>query len=340
LIVMKLARRWPLAATLVCGTVLLADPRSVAHAGHLGATALPVACGTKIVVTPANNGQTLTIDLSDPILSTVCGKFGLEIVNSGSGAADRSFAVDCQTNQTKPITGGASGTGILLQGANLAVFGCYVSGFGKGIVVNGDGGDVEDSQVQDAAGDGFAVKSTRTILNPNLIGTTITGSLAFHNGGWGFNLQASAISGGTGSVFNNIADGNTLGGFNVKGDGNALSGSEAFNNGGPGFNIVSKSCCSGSFGQSFDTAVASLNAGPGIIYVGRDDGSDCVGGTGATCTGGNFFPAGFDSTPGGITGADNGGSCPAASLPFLAADKVCPVVLGKPCTQAALDRCP
>lgn len=336
---MKLHRRPQLATLLLATISLIAAPWSIAHAGRLGATAMSIACGTKITVTDANDGDTLTIDPSDPILSGACGNDGLVVVNSGSNAINRSFSIDCQTNQATPISGGKSGTGILLLGPNLAVFNCYVQGFGAGIVAHGDDADIEDSQVQNAAGDGFVVKDGLSILNQNLYGTTITGDIAIDNGGWGFDLKGNAISGGTGSVFNNIADGNVLGGFSVKGDGNALSGSEAYNNGGPGFDIVSNSCCSGSFGQSFDTAVASLNRGPGIIYVGRDDGSNCVGSNSPTCAGGVFFPAGFDTTPGGITGADNG-SCPAGSLPFLAAEGVCPRVKGKPCSQSVLDRCP
>ncbi|HZR82030.1 MAG TPA: hypothetical protein VFD92_13115 [Candidatus Binatia bacterium] len=337
---MKSNRGSWVASTAFTALVALTASARVALAGHIGTTAVPIGCATKIAVGPDNTGQTLTLDASDPILSGACPGNGLAVVNTGSGSLDRSFAVDCQTNQTRPITGGTGGVGISLHGPNLAAFNCYVSGFGHGIVAVGDGADIEDSQVQDAAGDGFVVKSNTSLRNSNLIGVTFTGNLAFNNGGWGFRLKANAISGGTGSFFNNVADGNGLGGFSVKGDGNALSGSEAFDNGGPGFAITSTSCCSGEFGHSFDTAIASLNKGPGIVYVARDDGSNCVGGTGLTCTGGTFFPVGFDTTPGGITAADNGGSCPPRSLPYLTAEGVCPIVLGKPCSESVLDRCP
>lgn len=311
-----------------------------APCGTIGTTSTPIACGTKIAVDASNTGMTLTLDASDPILQGGCPANGLTIQNSGRDAINQSFSVDCGTNQAHPITGGTSGAGVTLKGPNLALFNCYVAGFAQGIAVDGDGADIEDSQTQNATHDGFVVKSNVSLHSQNLIGITFSGNRAFGNGGFGFDLKANDISGGPGSFFDNIADDNALGGFRVQGDGNSLSGSEAFNNGGPGFEIVSKSCCSGSSGQSFDTAVASGNKGPGIVYVGRDDGSNCVGGTGATCTGGAFFPAGFDTTPGGISAADNGGSCPPGSLPYLAAEGVCPIVLGKPCAQKVLDACP
>mgnify|MGYP000979019819 CR=1 FL=1 len=325
-------------AILACSLTLLLAPR--ARAGTIGKTSISVGCGTRIVVGAGNTGSTLTLDPSDPIFSGSCPAGGLTVENLGKSAIDQSFTVDCGTNQATPISGAPTAAGIALHGPNLAVFNCYVSGFAQGVVANGDGADIEDSQAQNAAGSGFVVKANVSLRSQNLTGITFTGNRAFGNGGFGFDLAANEISGGTGSFFDNIADGNALGGFRVKGDGNALSGSEAFNNGGPGFMIVSKSCCSGSSGQSFDTAVASFNKGPGIVYVGRDDGSNCVGGTGSTCTGGSFFPAGFDTTPGGISAADNTGSCPPGSLPYLGAEGVCPIVVGKPCAQKVLDGCP
>lgn len=336
---MYIRRRSSLAAFSGSFLVALFSARH-AVAGRIGATTVSVACGTKIVVGPSSAGMTLTLDAHDPILTESCASGGLTIENFGKDAINQTFSVDCGTNATHPITGGTSGVGVTLKGANLGLFNCYVAGFAQGIVADGDGADIEDSQVQNAAGAGFVVKAHVSIRNQNLIGITFTGNRAFDSGGWGFDLSANAISGGTGSFFDNIADGNTLGGFRVKGDGNALSGSEAFNNGGPGFEVISKSCCSGSFGQSFDTAVASLNKGPGIIYVGRDDGSNCVGATDAACTGGTFFPAGFDTTPGGISAADNGTTCPPGSLPYLPAEGVCPIVLGTACAQKVLDNCP
>jgi hypothetical protein len=285
-----------------------------------------------------NTGKTLFLDASDPIFSGPCPGNGITIINKGKNAPNQSFTLDCQTNQANPIKGSSTGIGVLLKGVNLAVFNCYVEGFNIGLLSDGDGADIEDSQVQNASSDGFFIKSRVKITNPNIIGLFFTGNRAFGNGGWGFNMPANEISGGTGSFFNNIADSNRRGGFYIKGDGNALSGSEAFNNGGPGFLIISKSCCSGAAGQSFDTAAASANVGPGIVYEARDDGSNCVGGTGAMCTGGTFYPTGFDTTPGGISAANNG-PCPAGSLPFLNADGVCPIVVGT-CSQAVLGRCP
>jgi hypothetical protein len=326
-----------LGASFLVLTILAAKE---AQSGTIGTTTMPIACGTKIAVDATTDGQTLTLDPSDPILNGTCPDNGLTIQNSGKNAINQFFSVDCGTNQAQPITGTASGTGVTLKGPNLALFNCYVSHFAQGIVSDGDGADIEDSQAQDAVADGFVVKAAVSIRNQNLVGITFTGNRAIHNGGFGFDLKANAISGGTGSFFNGIAERNALGGFLVEGDGNALSGNEAFDNGGPGFQVVSKSCCSGSFGQSFDTAIASSNKGPGIIYIGRDDGSNCVGGTGVACTGGVFFPAGFDTTPGSISAADNGGSCPPGTLPDLAAEGVCPIVLGRQCSQKVLDACP
>ena len=321
---------------VVVATLSLAS--APARAGLLGTTPFTVSCGTVINVTAANSGLTLTIDPTDPILSTSCPGGGIKVVNKGSNALNQFFTIDCGTNQAAPIMG--SGIGIRLDGPNLAAFNCYVDGFTVGLEADGDGADVEDSQVQNATGDGFVVKSKLAITNINIVGVTFTGNRAVGNGGWGFNLAANEISGGTGSFFNNIAEKNAKGGFTIKGDGNALSGSEADNNGGPGFLIVSKSCCSGSVGQSFDTATAFANQGPGLVYAARNDGSNCVGGTGLTCTGGTFFPLGFDTTPGGITAAGNMAPCPTGSLPTTLGAGVCPIVLGKLCSASALNRCP
>jgi len=312
---------------------------SAARAGMLGTTPFSVACGTILTVAADTSGKTLTLEATDPILAASCSGTGIKILNKGSNAPNQFFTIDCQTNQATPING-SGGVGIFLDGPNLSALNCYVQGFSVGMEAQGDGADIEDSQVENAIGDGFRIKSKVKITNANIVGVTFTGNRAFDNGGWGFEMGASEISGGAGSFFNNIADANTKGGFKITGDGNSLSGSEAFDNGGPGFLIVSKSCCSGSAGQNFDTAVASSNKGPGIIYEGRDDGSNCVGGTGPTCSGGTFFPAGFDTTPGGISAADNGGTCPNGSLPYLLAEGVCPVVLGKPCSTSSLDNCP
>ena len=310
-----------------------------ARAGLLGTTPFTVTCGTIVAVAADTSGKTLTLDASDPILAAPCPGNGIKIINKGSNAPNQFLTLDCQTNQAAPIKG-STGVGIMLDGPNLAVNNCYVQGFSMGLESQGDGADIEDSQVENATGDGFRIKSKVRVTNPNIVGVTFTGNRAFDNGGWGFEMDASEISGGAGSFFDNIADTNVKGGFKITGDGNSLSGSEAFNNGGPGFVIISKSCCSGSAGQNFDTAVASSNTGPGIVYEGRNDGSNCVGGTGPTCTGGTFFPAGFDTTPGGISAADNGGSCPVGSLPYLLADGVCPIVVGKACSATSVNNCP
>ena len=122
----------------------------------------------------------------------------------------------------------------------------------------------------------------------------------------------------------------------LKGGLGFLSGNEASGNNGPGFVIRSIACC---MPNEFDTAAAFSNAGPGIVYIGRDDGTNCVGGTGADCSGGTFFPAGFDTTPGGISASGNSGECPPESLPSSLGPEVCPVVWGPPCGTLVLDRC-
>ena len=76
-----------------------------------------------------------------------------------------------------------SGIGIRLDGPNLSAINCYVDGFSTGIEADGDGADIEDSQVQNATGDGFVVKSKVKITNANLVGVTFAGNRAFGNGG-------------------------------------------------------------------------------------------------------------------------------------------------------------
>lgn len=329
--------RRPIATCALVGCLtLLCD---VAGAGLLGTTPIAVSCGTALTVGASNTGQTLALDATDPILSTTCAGNGLTVINKGASALNQRFTIDCNTNQATPITGTA-GIGIMLKGLNLAVHNCYVHGFTTGILSVGDGADIEDSQVEQATGNGFFVHSGAKLTSANIVGITFTGNRAFGNGGWGFLMNANEISGGTGSFFNNIADRNGKGGFYIKGDGNSLSGSEAFNNGGPGFVVLSNSCCSGSLGQSFDTAVATFNTGPGIVYIARNDGSNCVGGAGPTCTGGTFFPLGFDTTAGGISAFGNGGSCPPGALPYLKAEGVCPIVTSSVCSPTLLSHCP
>ena len=82
-----------------------------------------------------------------------------------------------------------------------------MEGFGIGVASNGDGADIEDSQVQHPAGDGFFITSHTKITNANITGVTFTGNRASGNGGWGFNMPVNEIDAETGSVFNNIADG-------------------------------------------------------------------------------------------------------------------------------------
>ncbi len=317
--------------------VVLLGFGAFAGAGTIGGTPITVTCDTTITVTDANSFQTLTLDGTDPILSSVCPKNGITIKNQGKGHINRGFFLDCQTNQSTPITGSTKDAGIELMGPNLFVSNCYVTGFKNGITSNGDGVGIQDSQVQNSADDGFVVKSSVGLKNANIIGITFAGNRAFDTGGWGFNLHANLIGASPGSFFNNIADGNASGGFLVKGEGVGLFGGEAFNNGGPGFSITSSSCCSAAFGQFLTSALAVGNAGPGIIYSAKNDGSNCVGSIDPACAGGTFFPLGFDTTPGAIVSSGNGGTCPTGSLPFLPG--VCPIVKGAQCSDNALNHC-
>jgi hypothetical protein len=309
-----------------------------ASAGSIGSTPITVRCGSTVIVNNDNAFETLTLDSSDPILSTVCRGDGITIKNQGAGHNDRGFTVDCGGNQATPIKGSANGIGIALLGPNLAVFNCAIDGFKNGIAVTGDGSDIEDSQVQNSSGDGFVINDPVSFRNPNLIGSNFTGNQAINTKGWGFNLKGSIMNVGTGTFFNNVASGNALGGFLVKGEGVSMFGNEALSNNGPGFSVLSTNCCSGSLGQAFSSSLALSNAGPGVVYTGKDDGSNCVGSLDPNCTGGKFFPAGFDATPGAIVSSGNGTSCPVGSLPFIAG--VCAIVKGKQCSENVLNHCP
>jgi len=308
-----------------------------ASAGSIGGTPITVSCGTTVKVDDNNAFQTLTLDSTDPILSTTCAIDGITIKNLGPGRNDRGFLVDCGGNQAKPIKGSGKGTGIELLGPNLMVFNCSVSGFANGITVTGDGSDIEDNQVANSTGDGFVVNDPIFFRNPNIIGSNFTGNQAVNNHGWGFNLKGSLMNVGTGNVFNNFASGNTLGGFLVKGEGVSMSGNEAVANAGPGFFVTSTNCCSGSLGQFFTSALAVGNSGPGIVYTARNDGSNCVGSVDPACTGGTFFPLGFDTSAGAISASGNGTTCPTGSLSFIPG--VCPITKGRLCSDNILGRC-
>src|SRR5262249_2118601 len=129
-----------------------------ARAGMLGTTPFSVACGTLVTVDTVTSGKTLTLDATDPILAVSCPGNGITIRNKGSGSSDRFFTIDCGTNQATPIEGSGA-VGIMLDGSNLSALNCYVQGFSVGVQANGDGTDVEDSQVVNATGDGFRIKS-------------------------------------------------------------------------------------------------------------------------------------------------------------------------------------
>jgi hypothetical protein len=314
--------------------LILAGIHPAAEAGLLGTTPISVKCDTTITVTDAIAFLTLTLDSTDPIFSTVCTGDGITIKNQGKDSEGRGLTLDCQANT---LRGSKKGIGIELRGFNLAAFQCNVVGFKNGIVVSGDGGNLEDNLVQNAASDGFVLKDSLGVKSSKLVGSTVVGNRALDNGGWGFDLKGNLMSVGTGSFFNNLAIGNAEGGFQVSGEGVGISGNEAIKNGGPGFSITSSNCCAGALGQALASALAMLNTGPGVIYVGRNDLSNCVGSTDPACVGGTFFPAGFDTTRGAISSFANGTTCPKGSLPF--APGICPITKGARCTQSVLDNC-
>lgn len=330
-------RKFPLAISAVALSFLC----SSAHAATLsfGATTQSVAvdCGFKLKVTQANAFGTLQLvpppaANADPIFTHVCKKGGITISNPTSALAGLGFSIDCGTNQFRPITGDGTHSGITLQGFGLAAFNCYVDSFNKGIVTTGDAADIEDNRVTNCTGDGFSLRSTVPLNSQNLNGLFINGNRSINNGGWGFNIAASGIDAEQGSFFFNTANGNGKGGFLIKGNGNTLSGGIASSNKGPGIFVVSTSCCSNITGsQDLDTFQADNNAGPAIIYAAKDDGSN------------SGLPTGFDSTPGGIDVTNDGknASCPAGSVDPTGTNKeICLKVLGKPCSDKALNACP
>jgi len=305
----------------------------VAHAGLLqpGNVPFTVECGTTINVDDTNNGFTLVLEPTDPIVTTTCAGRGIRIRNRNKGF-DRSFDLDCDFNQ---MTGDGTGKGIELRGPNLSIANCLVDAYRTGIFVRGDGGFIEECRVTNSASDGIVVKNPIGPRNENFFGIVFESNRSIANAGWGMNLRGNGLEIGVGT-FNNIAQSNARGGISLRGGLAFLSGNEASNNGGPGFLIRSTQCCRP---NEFDTALAFSNAGPGIVYIGRDDQTNCVGGTGAECTGGTFYPAGWDPTPGGIDAFNNAGICPPGTLPDATGSDQCPVVVGEPCRDAQLDRC-
>jgi hypothetical protein len=108
----------------------------------------------------------------------------------------------------------------------------------------------------------------------------------------------------------------------------------ATGNNGPGFKVTSGNCC----GFNVLTTVQAVgNTGPGVIFVGRDDGlnSAQLGSAGSIL----FFPEALDVS-GTITSSLNG-ACSTAALPaptFLS-QQICAFVTGVRCSDAVLGRC-
>jgi hypothetical protein len=312
----------------------------LARAGTLDALPVTVGCGFKARANGA--GPTLTLDSSDPITlpGTTCGADGIVILNDGLHKLDNSFTLDCNF---LTIKGSGQGRGIVLKGPNISVFNCGVNGFGNGIVSNGDGNDIETSTVQHSVGDGFVVKNVLTSLalkNGDFSGVFISGNTSLLSGGWGFRIKGTGVE-STSDSGQNKALQNTAGGFQIRGKFHEIAG-QAIANGGVGIDMANKNCCTPNFLSEVD---AFLNAGPGVIYRDRDDRGNCLDGTGVSCTGGVFLPEGYDPSPGAVNFGSNGGSCPQGSLAStpatatLFANKICLVVLGKPCSDKTLNNC-
>jgi hypothetical protein len=139
-------------------------------------------CGTRIVVSATNDGGTLQLTPADPIFSHSCPGGGLQVVNAGKNAFDRSYTVSCPTDT---ISGTRRGTGITLSGPNLTVTGCNVEKFQRGIVASGDNILIQNSAAAHSVGDGIVIIDHLSPLNANFQGSFLDTCNAVGNGGWG-----------------------------------------------------------------------------------------------------------------------------------------------------------
>lgn len=298
--------------------------------GDIDGTPVLVDCGTKIRVTEDNDGFTLTLDSSDPIFSKTCKSVGIHI---GNPDPEQSATLDCANAGT--IRGGEGGTGVRLQGRGLAVMNCVISGFKTGIRTTNDGAEVIDNIVSNASGDGFVVRnptSLAAIANGDTNGMNFIGNQSFNNGGWGFRMSGSEITADEGDVFlSNLASGNGRGGFSVRGKGHTFGVNDAISNGGPGFLIVGTNCC---LPNSFDGLGRALgNRGPGVAWIGPDDGACQAGG-------GLCLPTGIDVMDTSVLQAfaNDPGACPANTVEALGGEACLGVNLR--CSEDRLFNCP
>lgn len=295
------------------------------------AAATGIDCGKRIIVSATNTGGTLQLTATDPIFSHACPAGALLIVNGGTNAFTRSYTVSCPTNT---IMGMGKGTGITLLGPNLTVTGCNVGGFSKGIVARGDGILVQNSVASHSVKDGIVMADHASPLNPNSQGSFLDTSSALSNGGWGVRISGNRIDTTPAGAFGSTVSGNGQGGLWATGQLHNITSMVATANNGPGFKVTSGSCC----GFNVLTSVQALgNIGPGVIFVGRDDGlnSAPLGSGGATL----FFPETLDVS--GTIMSTLNGACSATALPAptLLNQQICAFVQGVPCSAAVLGRC-
>ncbi len=296
-----------------------------------GVTATGIDCGKRVIVSATNDGGTLQLSPTDPIFSHACPAGGLLIVNAGTNAVNQSYTVACPANT---IQGMGRGNGITLIGPNLTVTGCNVDGFRKGIVARGDNILIQNSVAAHCVRDGIVMADYVSPLNPNFQGSFLDTSSALSNGGWGIKISGHKIDTTPSGTFGSTVSGNALGGLWATGLLHNITTVIATANTGPGFKVTSGNCC----GFNTLTTVQALgNIGPGVIFVGRDDGlnSAPLGVNNAVL----FFPETLDVS-GTIMSTANG-ACAAKALPAptLLSQQICAFVQGIRCSAAVLARC-
>jgi hypothetical protein len=282
-------------------------------------------------VSATNDGGTLQLTTADPIFSHACPGGGLQVVNAGKNAFDQSYTVSCPTNT---IRGMGRGTGIRLSGPNLTVTGCNVESFQKGIVATGDNILIQNSAAAHCVGDGIEMTDSLSPLNPNFQGSFLDTCNAVGNGGWGIKIVGNKIDTTPSGSFASTVSANAKGGLWARGLLNNITTLVANGNSGPGFKVTSGNCC----GFNVLTGVQAVgNAGPGVTFVGRDDGLNSAPlGSGGSIL---FFPEALDVS-GTIVSSLNG-ACPAWALsaPTLLSQQICAFVAGVRCSDAVLGRC-